>query len=300
MAIASFPATIQNEPETLDPFRFGWRYVRRELPDGEVVFDQVPLTLHDVHYPQEEDFIVHSDDHERIRGYLYDALIARFADAPDTVVLTDMRVAWATPAVKPLGPDVIVLTGVRARRNWSTFDVGQEDARPVLVIEITSPETRRIDLIDKVYEYEIAGVAQYVIVECAQQASGVRHTVRGYHTTEAGYAPTPANSHGWIWLDAPRLWIGVQDNNVLLFDEHGRPIGNYVQVDAERRAAEARAQAEAEARAAAEARAQAEAEARAAAEARAQAEAEARAAAEARARDLEQELARLRAQRDAG
>ncbi|MGQ9813665.1 MAG: Uma2 family endonuclease, partial [Candidatus Roseilinea sp.] len=243
MAIASPPATLQNEPETVDPFRFGWRYVRRELPDGEVVFDQVPLTLQDVHYPQEEDFIVHSDDHERIRGYLYDVLTARFANAPDTVVFTDMRVAWATPAVKPLGPDVIVLTGVRARRNWSTFDVGQENAQPVLVIEITSPETRRIDLIDKVYEYETVGVLQYVIVECTQQASGVRHTVRSYHMTEAGYATTPANPHGWIWLDMPRLWIGVQDNSVLLFDEHGRPIGNYIQVDAERRAAEARAQA---------------------------------------------------------
>lgn len=279
MAIASPPATTQPERGTADPFRFGWRYVRRELPDGEEVFDQVPLTLHDVHYPQEEDFIVHSDDHERIRGYLYDALSARLAGSPETVVLTDMRVAWDTPAVKPLGPDVIVLTGVRERRNWSTFDVGQEGARPLLVIEITSPETRRIDLIDKVDEYETAGVAQYVIVECAPRPDGVRHTVRGYRMTEAGYTPAPTNAQGWIWLDAPRLWIGAQDNSVLLFDEAGQPIGDYVQIDAQRREAEARAQA---------------------AEARVRQEAEARAAAEARVRELEQELARLREQRSAG
>ncbi len=258
MAIASPPATVQTPGEAVDRFRFGWRYVRRELPDGEEVFEQIPLTLHDVHYPQEEDFIVHSDDHERMRGYLYDVLSARLADDPFTVVLTDVRVAWAAPEVKPLGPDVIVLTGVRARRNWSTFDVGEEGAQPALVIEITSPETRRIDVIDKVYEYETAGVAQYVIVECAPRGEQVRHTVRGYRMTDAGYAPAPTNPQGWIWLDAPRLWIGTRDDAVLLFDESGQPIGDYVQIDAQRRMAEARV------------------------------------------RELEQELARLREQRNAG
>jgi len=267
MAIASPTVVAPGESGTFDPFRYGWRYVRRELPGGEEVFEQVPLTLHDVHYPQEEDFIVHNDDHERIRWYLYGALSARFVDDPATVVLTEMRVAWATPAVKPLGPDVIVMTGVRARRTWTTFDVAQEGAQPALVIEITSPETRRIDVIDKVDEYETAGVAQYIIVECALRADWVRHTVRGFRMSESGYAPAPTNERGWIWLDAPRLWIGVQDNQVLLFDASGQPIGDYVQIDAQRREAEARARLESEARA----------------------------AAEARVRELEQELARLRA-----
>ncbi len=254
MAIAAPASTAQTPGRAVDPFRFGWRYVRRELPDGEEVFEQVPLTLHDVHYPQEEDFIVHSDDHERIRGYLYDALSARLAGDPSTVVLTDVRVAWATPAVKPLGPDVIVLTGVRSRRNWSTFNVGEEGAQPALVIEITSPETRRIDAIDKVDEYETAGVGQYIIIECTPRADQVRHTVRGFRMTAAGYVPAPTNPQGWIWLDAPRVWIGVQDNTVLLFEQTGVPIGDYVQIDARRREAEARAEQEAQARAAAEAR----------------------------------------------
>ena len=41
-----------------DPFRYGWRYVRRTQPDGTEVVDQVPLSLDDLLYPEEGDFVV--------------------------------------------------------------------------------------------------------------------------------------------------------------------------------------------------------------------------------------------------
>ncbi len=39
------PSRLLPEP---DPYRYGWRYMRVEGPDGSVSFDQVPLTLEDV------------------------------------------------------------------------------------------------------------------------------------------------------------------------------------------------------------------------------------------------------------
>src|SRR5437016_1022198 len=109
------------EPES-DPYRYGWRYVRVTRPDGAEEFDQVPLTLEDVLFPEEGDFIVQSDPHDSDRGYLKAVFKARLGDDPTAVVLSDCRVDWNIPRVRPLGPDVAVFFGVRRRILWSTFD----------------------------------------------------------------------------------------------------------------------------------------------------------------------------------
>ena len=46
-----------------DPFRPGWRYVKRTLPDGEEEFDQIPLTLEDLLFPEENDQTMFHPDH---------------------------------------------------------------------------------------------------------------------------------------------------------------------------------------------------------------------------------------------
>jgi len=48
-----------------------------------------------------------------------------------------------------------VILGVREQRNWSTFDVARERVRPALLIEVTSPEKRAIELTAKLEEEEI-------------------------------------------------------------------------------------------------------------------------------------------------
>ena len=61
----------------VDPYRYGWRYLRRSLPDGSVVTEQVPLTLEDVLHPEEGDQVMHSDAHQRRCVYLYNVFRAR-------------------------------------------------------------------------------------------------------------------------------------------------------------------------------------------------------------------------------
>ena len=41
---------VPSGPEP-DPFRYGWRYVKRVGPDGEETLDQIPLSLEDVLFP---------------------------------------------------------------------------------------------------------------------------------------------------------------------------------------------------------------------------------------------------------
>src|SRR4051794_5938465 len=87
-----------------DPYRYGWRYVRVVAPDGSEIFDQVPLTLEDVLFPQVGDFIVQTRRHNSDVRYLGDVFEAQLAAEPSAVVISDCRVDWNLPGVRPLGP----------------------------------------------------------------------------------------------------------------------------------------------------------------------------------------------------
>jgi Protein of unknown function (DUF820). len=74
----------------------------------------------------------------------------------------------------------MVIPGIAARQDWSAFDVAVEGARPALMIEITSPETRVNDLKRKVAHYARAGVAQYVIVDRIERGGARRVRLLDY------------------------------------------------------------------------------------------------------------------------
>ncbi len=109
-----------------DPFRYGWRFVHRPTPDDPSHLEQVPLTLDDVLHPEVGDFIVHSIRHETDQRYLTDVLQARLERTGEATVMSDIRIAWDVPGLRPHSPDVMVIPGITKRENWSTFDVAQE------------------------------------------------------------------------------------------------------------------------------------------------------------------------------
>jgi Uma2 family endonuclease len=271
--VATAPAPLPDE----DPFRYGWRYVRRPTPDDPDHLEQVPLTLDDVLHPEVGDFLVHSDRHETDRMYLTAVLRARLEPSGQAIVLSDVRVAWDVPDLRPHGPDVMVIPGLRERRDWSTFDVAEEGARPALIIEITSPETRENDVERKVAHYARAGVAQYVIVDDVGRRGERQLQVLDYRLVGEHYRLQPPDARGWVYLELAGLWLGVEGDHVVCYTDDGTAFGDYATV-VQQAAEEAAARAEAEARARA-----AEEQARAAAE-QAQQEAAARVVAEAQAR----------------
>jgi Uma2 family endonuclease len=273
------PALDGAAGDPVDPFRYGWRYLQRWGEDGSLVIEQVPLTLEDVLHPQEGDQVTHSEAHQRRCIYLYDVLSAQLAGDPTAVVLQDVRVAWDVPGLKAHGPDLAVVLGVREPKNWSTFNVAEEGVRPALIIEVTSPETAALDRSAKLDEYELAGVPLYVIVDTVALRQPVPRLL-GYTRTPVGYQPLAPDERGRLWLAPVRLWLGVEGDEIVCYDEASRPQGDYRALAVAVTAAE-RARAEAE-------------RARGEAERRAEAEAAARAEAEARLRALEEELRQLR------
>jgi Uma2 family endonuclease len=283
--------TTPAPPPADDPFRYGWRYVRRPTPDDPDHLEPVPLTLEDVLHPEEGDFIVHSDRHETDRMYLTAVLRARLEVHGRAIVLSDVRVAWDVPDLRPHGPDVMVIPGLRERRDWSTFDVAEEGVRPALIIEITSPETRENDVVWKVAHYARAGVAQYVIVDNIGRRGERQLRLLDYRLVGDTYRLQPPDERGWVYLELAELWVGVEGDHVVCYADDGTAFGDYATVVQQAAEAEARARREAAARAEAEVlariaaeQAQREAAARAEAEEQARREAAARAEAEEQAR----------------
>ena len=277
-----------------DVYLYGWREVPHPSPNGTSQMVRIPLTRKDVLHPQVGDFRMHSDNHERFCIYLYNVLTAQLADDPTAVVLHDVRVAWAAPDVDPHGPDLAVIWDVKARKNWSTFDEKVEGSRPGLIIEVTSPRTRSLDLVDKVDEYEAAKVPYYVIIDRYRKRSKTHSRLLGYQLTSSGYVSLQPNEQGWLWIEPVQIWLALKNHQVICYDKHKRPFKGYAEVSDAYLQAKNRAAQETYARMQAEARAETEAKARAKAEARIEVETLARAKAEARIHELEAEVRRLR------
>jgi Uma2 family endonuclease len=262
--------------------------VRRVGPDGQEVWEDVPLTLEDVLHPQENDVIPENSVQTKERVYLFDIFGQRLPREAGNLVLSDTLVNWGVPGIRNHSPDISVFTGLvqPPPERIGVFDLRASGGSCRLAIEIVSPDTRDNDVLYKLDEYYRAGVPLYVIVD-QEREDGPRQ-LRGFRPGPDGYVPIPLDEHGRLPLPFLGLHLGLRDDQVVCYDmQTGAEIGDYRQV------IEAR-QREAEAREAAEAQARREAKAREAAEAQARREAEARQAAEARLQELEAELRRSR------
>src|SRR5262245_53600293 len=114
-------------PAEADLYRYGWRYVKRTLPDGTEEFDRVPLTLEDVLHPQYGDVMPHYTAHEANRVYLFDVRQSQFAADPTALILFDVLVIWDVPGLRQHSPDLSLIFGVRnPQREFTSFDVAAE------------------------------------------------------------------------------------------------------------------------------------------------------------------------------
>ncbi|MFI5460211.1 MAG: Uma2 family endonuclease [Isosphaerales bacterium] len=218
-------------------FRYGYRYVRKKLPNGRVGFDRVPLTLEDVLHPQFGDVHVLSSAHSLDCRYTHDVLDAWLADDPSAAVLSDVGVFWDEPELEHHSPDITVILGVQRRQDWSSFHVKTEGVRPVLIVEVTSPATRVNDVKTKVEEYAQARVPFYVIADARGRGKKRRLKLISYRLERGAYKPVELDEQGRAWLEPVRLWLGTAvnpetggDRLVLIDPATGEEIGNYTAI----------------------------------------------------------------------
>ncbi len=294
-----------NHPPADNPYLYGFRYVFYEK-NGEEAWDRVPLTLDDVLHPQLEDKVSQSDTHYLFCHYLYTILKARFSNNPTTVVMHDVPLNWGLADMGDHCPDVSVFHSVHTHYPKGVFDVKGSGGEPLLLIEVTSPSTRILDVDNerrkenKYRHYARIEVPWYLIVDAAKwKDADVAPPLMLYRleSDKKQYTQVEPDARGWLWVEAVGLFLGPyeeSDLGIAWYDEEGQLLGDYKQLKTQHEA-EAQARAAAEARAREESRLRTQAEAQLDTEARARAtEARARAAAEARLRELEAELQQLR------
>lgn len=206
-------------PADDDPYRYGWRYLKQEQPDGSIKYVEVPLRKEDLLYPEEGDFIVNDRAHHRDAVYLFNVLHGLYANRNDVVVLSDCRVDWGSDKVKPLGPDVLVLFDTRKSLWKGTYYIAEEGGRPVLLIELASPSTRENDVGIKKDLYHRVGVYRYVIVDKGPKSEGPTR-ILGFQRNADGWLTVEPNARGRYDLEPIPLEIGVEDNRPWLYDTH--------------------------------------------------------------------------------
>ncbi len=232
-----------------DPFALGWRIVTRTRPDGETYQEQIPLTPKDILHPELGDYQVHNSVHSQFCRYIDEVLSVKTYHDPHTVVIQDVRIVWDTPGMNPHSPDICVIPGVRQVKEWPTFDVAQEGTKPSLVIEVTSPSTRQADLEDKVSDYAVVGVPFYIIVDTKEEKGQRKRVLLGYCLNQQGvYETMTADERGRLWLPPVGLWMGIEDNKPVFYDEDGNRIAGYEEVSAALAETTERLDAETEAR----------------------------------------------------
>lgn len=148
---------------------------RREIIDGELIVTPAPGRSHqDAVLELGARLLAYSKDHGG-KAYV----------APRDVYLADDSV---------VEPDVMFVTATRLERDEERFIRGAPD----LVVEVSSPSTRRIELVRKLELYQRFGVAEYWFVDLDADRIEV------YRLEEGAYA-TPGLLQREEQLDSPQL-----------------------------------------------------------------------------------------------
>src|SRR6185295_18836193 len=211
------------EPESSDdPFRYGSRLRRVRLPNGEVVVQEIPLTVEDLLDPELGDQVTQSGPHGDwfVRlGYL---LQRHYESRDDVLVCLDMKMLWGIPGLRRPSPDFAIIQGIRNKKAIRhSFDVRKEGVRPALVIEIVSPEddeVRANDYVKKVEIYQRAGIPEYFILDMPTRKTQDRLVLTAYRLGADGrYRRIEPDAEGRLLSTATGFLFGVESDGKTLW-----------------------------------------------------------------------------------
>jgi Uma2 family endonuclease len=286
--------------------------VEQNTPAARGVYtDAERELLRQLQLPEEDETPLESHYHALQQQLLAEVIHQHFKGRTDYFCGTNMFVYYSLEQAQGItdfvegkresapykGPDLLVVVGVdgtKRRKHWVVWD--EDDRFPDLIVEITSPSTKRKDTDDNLKLFaQVFRTREYFWYD---EEAG---EWMGYRLEGESYVPIEVNERGWRWSEVLGAWLGVSElpyrgwryRWLRLYDAEGRlvPTG-------EELAAAERERAEAERQRAERAERRIERERRRAEQERQRAEAERQRAeqAERRLAELEAELKRLRSE----
>lgn len=283
------PITQATKPD----WSWGWRYEIVQTGKGREESRRIPLTPEEARHPKEGYVMPERTEHEVVSGNVGDMLHGKFEKTLTMAIYRNLVFEWDNPEIGTYAPDVAVVPNVRdPDANRGQFVVANEGTRPILAIEVVSLKSRRTDRVDKVRDYELLGIQEYVYIDIRRRHGQIVGELVGYRLQANRYVPILPDEDDALYLESVNCRIGLDGNQVWMEDgDTGENLLNNVQ-------AQRALKAEKQARQAAEARIAEEETARQTAEIRAGAEEAARRAADARIAELEALVQALRQQGD--
>ena len=218
---------------TRDPFAIGWRPVTTKQPDGTLHTVEVPLTEEDFLYPQEEDRFMLTQHHIRATMYLTLAIESANRNRPAIKVFAEHRIDWQKEDLRPNGPDISVFDNYPHPIDMfrGTLPVADEGVQPLLVIEVTSPSTRHIDVGRKLQVYHDAGVPNYLILDMREDDSDIPDPVFiGHQDTPDEYEVLEHGELG-VWIDSVGMWFAVEHGAIVTYDANRNRILEYAELE---------------------------------------------------------------------
>ncbi|WP_161967829.1 Uma2 family endonuclease [Fimbriiglobus ruber] len=200
--------------------------------DGTVTEQRVPLTDWDILHPQEGDFIAQSRYHGDNRCYLWTVFKTYAVGKPELTTLYYTGVDWQVAGIEHHAPDVTVIEGMTRPLDpfQALVNLRESGGRPVLVIEVTSPSTREIDLNEKAIEYHKVGIPYYVIVDTPINPGDTTVSVIGYQYMPEGYLRMSADPDRGIWIPTVGLWFRVEKSRVVCYTEQNERVLDYMEL----------------------------------------------------------------------
>ncbi len=207
------PVISTEEPD----WSLGWRYETVQAANGRETQVRIPLTADEASHPQEGYVMPERTEHDRLSDDLCDMLRAYYEATADVAVFRNLVFTWDHADVKPLAPDVAVVAQVRARAADRTqFVVADEGTRPLLVIEIVSRSSRKDDRVEKVRDYALVGIQEYVYIDHTVRRGQHFWEMAGFRLQDNHYLPMLPDEDGGLYLEAVNLRIGLTDDQVWL------------------------------------------------------------------------------------
>jgi Uma2 family endonuclease len=237
------------DPETAawraDPFRYGSRWKRIRLPNGQVIDQEIPLTPEDLLDPQPGDEVPQSGPHAKVVTTLNDLLQRHFEPDPDVLVLFDMKILWGIPGLPEPSPDLAVVQGIRDKEGErSAFKVAEEGVLPSLIIEVVSYSDAALyqnDHVKKVEIYQQVGIPEYLIIDPSRSPEDPV-ALTGYRLGSDGrYRRIAPDSQGGLFSETTNLLFAPSEDRrrVRVYDARtGGLLLTSSEADAARKAAE--------------------------------------------------------------
>jgi Uma2 family endonuclease len=220
----------ETAPSFEQEFPYGWRYVKRALPDGGETLEQVALSLEDVLHPKEGDVIPENTFHESDCRYLADVFATRLLSPPCSLVTRDLLIDWGVAGIRNHSPDVAVFVGLsREPGQTGVLELAALGGRCELIVEVVSPRTRENDVVAKFRHYHQLGIPLYALID--QEVEDGPRWVRAYCWTAAQYAEIVADAQGRLMLAPLGLLLGMREGHAVCFDARtGQEMGDYARI----------------------------------------------------------------------